>query len=236
MQEGPVSSVAISTDSASDLPPQVAAAKGIRVVPLIVNLGSQEFLSGVTLTTEQFWKRMLAPYAPFPTTAAASPGDFKEAFEAAFVDGAASIVCITVGGTLSGALKSAEIAKDLLPDREIHLVDTHTASMGEGLLALLELLTAKPLERAALAHTTNADEEESEAGLPGPLRTGSVHGADHACGAVRRPAPRPRLRRRRGPLQVLSARHGRRTVPSERYGKVPHRLRDGDDRPVVQGG
>jgi DegV family protein with EDD domain len=246
MQERPVSSVAIMTDSASDLPPQVAAAKGIRVVPLIVNFGSQEFLSGVTLTTEQFWERMLAPDAPFPTTAAASPGDFKAAFEAAFVDGAASIVCITVGGTLSGTLKSAEIAKNLLPDREIHLVDTHTVSMGEGLLALLgvelaaagksgaeiaatlderkqdidlyvaldtleylkrggrisgaraaigtmlsvkpiitvidghvdtadrvrsrakarervlELLTAKPLERAALLHTANADEEEFE--------------------------------------------------------------------------
>jgi DegV family protein with EDD domain len=132
-----VSHVAIVTDSASDLPPETAAAAGIRVVPLIVNFGSQEFRPGVNLTTDQFWTRMTAPDAPFPTTAAASPGDFKETFESAFAAGADAIVCVTVGGTLSATLKSVELAKSMLPDREIHLVDTHTVSMGEGLLAQL---------------------------------------------------------------------------------------------------
>jgi DegV family protein with EDD domain len=34
-------------------------------------------------------------------------------------------------------MKSAEIAKGMLPDRQVHLVDSGSASMGEGLLALL---------------------------------------------------------------------------------------------------
>jgi DegV family protein with EDD domain len=130
-----VTRVAIFTDSASDLDPADAAADGIEIVPLLVNFGSESFKAGVELSTADFWKRMLAPDAPFPTTAASSPGEFKEAYEAAFEAGAEAIVSIHVAGTLSGAIKSAQIARDMLPDREIHIVDSRGASMAEGILA-----------------------------------------------------------------------------------------------------
>ena len=129
-----MSRVAIFTDSASDLDPAQAAAEGIGVVPLLVTFGSETYRSGVDLSTEEFWKRMVAPDAPFPKTAAASPGDFKEAFEAAFAAGAEAIVSVNVAGTLSGSIKSAQIARDMLPDREIHIVDSLGASMGQGIL------------------------------------------------------------------------------------------------------
>jgi DegV family protein with EDD domain len=130
-----VSRVAIVTDSASDLPPEVAAAAGITVVPLLVSFGSETFRPNVNLTTDEFWARMTAPGAPFPTTAAASPGDFGSAYQAAFDAGADSVVCVTVSGDLSGTLKSATIGAGLHPDREIHIVDSRTASMGHGMLA-----------------------------------------------------------------------------------------------------
>lgn len=129
-----MSRVAIFTDSASDLVPAEASAKGIRVVPLLVSFGDQSFKAGVDLTTEEFWTRMTADDAPFPKTAASSPGDFKTAYEAAFAEGAEAIVSIHVAGTLSGTIKSAQIARDMLPDREIHVVDSMAASMAEGIL------------------------------------------------------------------------------------------------------
>ena len=132
-----MSRVAIFTDSASDLDPVLAAAEGIGIVPLLVNFGPQTFRSGVDLSTADFWKRMVAPDAPFPTTAASSPGEFKAAYEAAFADGAGAIVSVHVAGTLSGTIKSAQIARDMLPDREIHIVDSLGASMAEGILARL---------------------------------------------------------------------------------------------------
>jgi DegV family protein with EDD domain len=139
-----VARVAIVTDSAADLDPATAAAAGIVVVPLIVSFGPDSYRAGVEMTTEAFWARMVAPDAPFPTTAASSPGVFKEAFEAALAAGAEAIVCVTVGATLSGTHKSAQVALEMLPEREIHLVDSKSASMGEGLLVLLaaELATA----------------------------------------------------------------------------------------------
>ena len=130
-----MSRVAIFTDSASDLGMAEAAARGIEVIPLLVTFGSETFKAGTELSTEAFWERMVAPDAPWPRTAASSPGEFKAAYEAAFAAGADTIVSIHVADNLSGTLKSAQIARDMLPDREIHVIDSMGASMAEGILA-----------------------------------------------------------------------------------------------------
>jgi DegV family protein with EDD domain len=132
-----VGRVAIVTDSTADLTPEDARRYGIAVVPLEVSFGPARFRAGVDLSIDEFWARMTAPDAPFPTTAAPSPGQFREAFEAAFGAGADAIVCVDITGTLSATIQSARIARDMLPDREIHVVDSGSASMGVGILAEL---------------------------------------------------------------------------------------------------
>ena len=145
--------VAIFTDSASDLDPAEASAAGIHVVPLIVNFGDRSFRAGVDMTGPEFWTRMTAADAPFPTTAASSPGDFKDAYESAFAEGAEAIVSVHVAETLSGTIKSARIARDMLPDREIHVVDSLSASMAVGILARMGLeLAEADVPAAEIAH------------------------------------------------------------------------------------
>lgn len=144
-----MSRVAIITDSASDIDPASAVNLGIGVVPLIVNFGSETFKAGVDLSRDDFWRRMTAPDAPFPTTAASSPGEFKAAYDAAFADGAEAIVSIHVANTLSGTIKSAEIARGMLPDRDIYIVDSMGASMAEGILAELGVAMAAEGRSAA---------------------------------------------------------------------------------------
>jgi DegV family protein with EDD domain len=132
-----MSRVAIVTDSASDLAPRRAAELGISVVPLLVSFGGETFKAGVELSAEDFWARMTAPDAPFPTTAAASPVAFRDAFEAAFAAGAESVVCIDVGASLSATFTSAKLGREMLPEREIHVLDSDTAAFGLALLAML---------------------------------------------------------------------------------------------------
>ena len=129
--------IAFVTDSASDLDSSIAAAHGIRIVPLVVTFGARTFRAGVDLSTQEFWERMTATDAPWPKTAASSPGDVKTVYDAAFADGADAIVSVHVAGTLSGALKSAEIARSMLPEREIHIVDSQGASMAEAILCFM---------------------------------------------------------------------------------------------------
>ena len=149
-----MSRVAIFTDSASDLDPTEATASGIRTVPLLVSFGSDTFKAGVELSVPEFWKRMTAPDAPFPTTAASSPGEFKGAYERAFADGVDAIVSIHVGNTLSATIKSAQIARDMLPDREIHIVDSQSVSMAQGLLCRMGVeMVADGRSAAEIAET-----------------------------------------------------------------------------------
>ena len=144
---------AIVTDSTADLTTEMAAAASVRVVPLYVRFGTEEFQAGVDLSTEQFWTRLLAPDAVIPSTAAPSPGTFKEAFEACFAGGADAIVCPLIGSKLSATLQSATLAAGLLPDREIHLIDTGSTSMSTGIAALL----AAEMAAAGAAATEIAD-------------------------------------------------------------------------------
>jgi DegV family protein with EDD domain len=137
-----VSRVAVVTDSASDFDPARAAELGIAIVPLIVNFGSETYSAGVNLSTDQFWARMKAPDAPFPTTAACSPGDFQLAYRKAFDEGADGVVSIHVAGTLSGTIKAAEVGRAMFKDKEIYVVDSMSASMGEGMLAELAVQMA----------------------------------------------------------------------------------------------
>ena len=134
--------VAVITDSASDLEPTEAAEAGFSVVPLIVTFGPDSYKAGVEMSAEAFWQRMTAPDAPFPTTAASSPGDFREAYEKAFAGGAEAIVSIHVAATLSGTIKSAQIAREMLADREIHIVDSQGASRAQAILARMAVALA----------------------------------------------------------------------------------------------
>ena len=182
--------VAIVTDSASDLPPESAARDGIIVVPLHVSFGKETFRAGVTMTTDEFWKRMLAPDAPFPTTAAASPGEFGAAFQGAFDAGADAIVCVTVSGDLSGTLKSAQIAAAAMPDRDIHVIDSRSASAGHGMLAQIGAELA--VQGASAADITrNLEERKRRVDLYVALDTleylkrgGRISGARAAVGTM----------------------------------------------------
>ena len=127
--------VAIVTDSASDFNPARAASLGITVVPLIVNFGKDAYSAGRDLSTDEFWTKLKTPGSPFPTTAACSPGDFQTTYQRLFDEGADAIVSIHVAGTLSGTLKAAEVGRAMFKDRDIQLVDSMSASMGEGALA-----------------------------------------------------------------------------------------------------
>jgi len=132
--------VKIVTDSASDLPDGQAAAHDIRVVPLTIRFGDDEYTDGVDLTPQAFYDKM-AELDVLPATAAPSPGAFEAAFREAGADGD-PVVCINLSSALSATMQSAQTAAKAIGDElDITVIDSKsiTAGLGMQLLAASEL-------------------------------------------------------------------------------------------------
>ena len=114
--------VRVVTDSAADLTDELAAELGVRVVPLTIRFGSEEFVDRQDLTPAEFYARCAAS-SVLPETAAPSPGAFEAAFSAAFDEGADAVVCINLSSGLS-AKWSAKQPSTSLPASPIHTRST----------------------------------------------------------------------------------------------------------------
>ena len=129
-------SVHIVTDSASDLPKDLVAERGITVVPLTVRFGDDREIVDGSISPEDFWGRCQSS-AVLPQTSAPSAGDFEEAFRKAAASGADGVVCVTLASGLSATFSSASAAADSLKGEvPVKVVDSRTASLGEGLVTL----------------------------------------------------------------------------------------------------
>ena len=77
--------IRILTDSMSDICQEEAAAWGLEVLPLSVRFGQEEYLDGVELSREDFFRRMVTS-DELPKTSQISPERFRDAFERALSD------------------------------------------------------------------------------------------------------------------------------------------------------
>lgn len=137
--------VKIVTDSAADLTAEQVAAHDIRVVPLTIRFGDDEYTDGVDLTPQAFYDKMAATDV-LPATAAPSPGAFAVAFREAAADGD-PVVCINLSSALSATMQSAETAaKAVAGDVSVRVLDSRSITAGLGLQVLA---AAEAAERGA---------------------------------------------------------------------------------------
>lgn len=121
-------SIRIIVDSTIDLMPDIT--QRVTTVPLLIMFGTQEYLDGVTLNHEEFYKK-LQDSAQLPTTSQPTPLAFKQTFDEVTKNGDKAIV-ITISSKLSGTYQSASlIAQDY---DNIYVIDSHSATIGTGIL------------------------------------------------------------------------------------------------------
>ena len=129
--------VGIVTDSACDLPQELADRWGIEIVPLSIRFGDEELVDREQLSTDEFWARC-ARSSELPTTAAPSPGRFEQAYRALAERGVDGVVAITLSGALSATNQSAELAARAVgaDGLDVRVVDSRSVTLGLGTIAL----------------------------------------------------------------------------------------------------
>ena len=121
-------SVRIIVDSAADLAPEYED-KVIKV-PMTLVFGSEEYKDGITISKDDFYKR-LENSDILPKTSQIPPADYADIFEQVTRQGDSAVV-ITVASELSGTWQNACLAAE--DYEEIYVVDSHSASIGTGIL------------------------------------------------------------------------------------------------------
>ena len=129
--------VRVVTDSLAWLPKEAVDAHGIRVVPLHVNFGDEQFTETVDLTNAEFYRRLRA--GGKPTTSQPSPGEFLETF-AELARDADAVLSIHASAKLSGTHQSAMIAaataRAQFPGVRFEVVDTGLVAPAQGMVVV----------------------------------------------------------------------------------------------------
>lgn len=147
--------VRIVTDSTCDLSPERQSALGVEVVPLSVHFGPESFLDGVDLSNQEFYARLRSAET-LPTTAQVNPEEFISRFQA-HVDAGDQVVGIFIASQLSGTCQSAMIARGIVDEEHIFVVDSTTVTFGLGLLVeMAARLRDQGLGAAAIAEQVTA--------------------------------------------------------------------------------
>lgn len=122
-------SVRIVIDSTCDLIPEIR--DRVKVVPLSISFGDQEYIDGVTINTAEFYEKLVGGNV-LPTTSQPTPAAFEEVYEEA-VNAGDDVVVITVASKLSGTYQSATIAAEDYPDK-VYVVDGRSVAIGTTIL------------------------------------------------------------------------------------------------------
>jgi len=127
--------VKIITDSLSDLTGDIIGDLDITIVPLTVLFGRETYIDRVTITTEEFYRRLTTQNI-LPTTTQPTPQAFADVYNR-LAEETDEILVITLSSKLSGTYQSAMSAIEMMEKKcRVEVIDSETVAMALGLVVL----------------------------------------------------------------------------------------------------
>lgn len=134
--------VKIITDSLSDITGDIIGELDITIVPLTVLFGREAYIDRVTITTEEFYRRLITQNI-FPTTTQPTPQAFVDVYNR-LAEETDEILVITLSSKLSGTYQSAMGAIEMMEKKcRVEVIDSETVAMGLGLVVLAAATAAR---------------------------------------------------------------------------------------------
>jgi len=130
-----VGEVAVVVDSGADVPEDEIARLGIHMVPVRLSFGDREYLDRVSLSSEEFYQ-MLVAAEEAPLTSQPPAQDFARAYSLLTSHGYA-VISVGLSQQLSGTTAAALQAAGRPDAGDIRVIDSLSATAGEGLVAII---------------------------------------------------------------------------------------------------
>lgn len=125
--------IRIMIDSGSEYLPKEAQAKGIEVLPIVTNVGGNDYRDGFDLGRDEFFE-LLEETGQFPTTSQITPHVFAEKFKEA-LDAGDEVIAIILSSALSGTYQNACMAQAMVGNEGIYVIDSLTATYPISIMA-----------------------------------------------------------------------------------------------------
>jgi len=119
----------IVTDSGMDVSPGALDGLNVTQIPLKLELDGKTYLSGVDIQADEFYELLLTTDS-LPITSLPSPGEFADVYRKLAPDG--PIVYVHISSGLSNTYQAAYSGVELVPEAEVHFIDTLTLSGAQG--------------------------------------------------------------------------------------------------------
>ena len=126
-----LSKIAILTDSASDITPDMIEGLDVTVIPIRLKIGENNYKDGVNLSKKEFWHKLLTEKV-VPKTAQPSPAEFRDCYEELFNKGYEKIISLHISSKMSGTQQVAKVAREMLKrEKDIIIVDSKSVTFGQ---------------------------------------------------------------------------------------------------------
>jgi len=124
--------IKIIADTTCGLPMDELAALGVDVIPQIIIFDGKPYKDDYEINTPTFLSK-LKQAKELPKTAAPPPALYEPLFQA-YAKAGHSIVIPTPSSEVSGTYRSAQVASEMVPEADVHIIDTRTVAGGLGVL------------------------------------------------------------------------------------------------------
>lgn len=134
--------IKIATDASMDLPSDLIEKYEIAVIPMTVHFGEEKFSVPDGVSSEYLYQKMHENKGIIPTTSVPSPKDYYDVYKNETNDGS-TLIAIHVSSKISGIYQTAVMVRKQLPERDIEVVDSKTATLSQGIIVLEAAKMAK---------------------------------------------------------------------------------------------
>ncbi|MGB9749598.1 MAG: DegV family protein [Caldisericia bacterium] len=146
--------IGLVVDTAGDIPRELVKELDIKEVPFYLYFEGEEstiYKEHITLKPEDFYK-IMREKKKHPKTSQPNMEDYYAVLEQLANEGYNKIIIMTLSSKFSGSNQSAQLARDEMkmkhPETKIEIIDTESATLGEG---LQQILAAKMIKKGVLS-------------------------------------------------------------------------------------
>lgn len=147
-----MSKIKVITDSTSYIQKEYLDKENIAIVQLSYVFGDESKKEGHPGEYNEFFRKLESTKL-FPSTSQPPAGEFLSKFNQAFEEGYDEIIVILLSSKISGTYNSAVLAKDMLGDKRVTIIDSETS------VSNLRLLVEDAVEMSKEGKTSKEIEE-----------------------------------------------------------------------------